>query len=173
LLLVASETILKALFLFHKVKIEDIEEAFLCAKEGWWLNRERIEQINILDLFESFSEKPPLLEIRELLCEREFDIVQDGCETNINEVKKITTYNHKFEKNCFYILPDDYSFIKTNNLLGLNMYMSDEDVDREEVLGRNVTLAKTELDRLLAFAKSEKTRKIPKKEISPTKGESQ
>ena len=53
------------------------------------------------------------------------------------------------------------------------MYMSDEDVDREEVLGRNVTLAKTELDRLLAFAKSEKTRKIPKKEISPTKGESQ
>jgi hypothetical protein len=273
LLLIASETILKALFLFHQVKIEDIEEAFLCAKEGWrFEKRDRIEQINILDLFESFSEKPPLLEIRELLCEREFDIVPEGAEWNnhlwwykkisentwtykcndtytynrdpklviqldkfkepveelkdgklvlkegyyqcsssrfnyddpdpiigvsddgsillcegyykmehqlywvrldISEIKKITPYNHKFEKNCFSILPDDYSFIKTNNLLGLNMYMSDEDVDREEVLGRNVTLAKTELDRLLAFAKSEKSRKAPKKDTNPTEGESQ
>ncbi|MEI8103119.1 MAG: hypothetical protein WCG61_06305 [Chlorobium sp.] len=286
LLLIASETILKALFLFHQVKIEDIEEAFLCAKEGWGFEkRDRIEQINILDLFESFSEKPPLLEIRELLCERVFDIVPEGAKwkdhsewykkisentwiykcndtairngnfisindtytynrdpklviqldkfkepfkelkdgqfvlkegyyqcsssrfnyddpdpiigvsddgsillregyykmecpsylvrLDISEIKKITPYNHKFEKNCFSILPDDYSFIKTNNLLGLNMYMSDEDVDREEVLGRNVTLAKTELDRLLAFAKSEKSRKAPKKDTNPTEGESQ
>ena len=75
LLLIASETILKALFLFHKGEIEDIEDIFFSAKERCY---EWITQINILDLFESFSEEPPLSKTRDILFDREFDIVPEG-----------------------------------------------------------------------------------------------
>jgi hypothetical protein len=92
---------------------------------------------------------------------------------DITKENKVTTYSHNFEKNCLSVLPDEYSFIKTNNLLGLNTYMTDDEVSKEEGFGRTVKLDKAELDKLLAFTKLEKTKKATPKDTTPTAGEAQ
>lgn len=257
LLLIASESILKALYFFHKGKVEDIEKAYSDAKDSYSGSIKRYDQINILDLIEIFSDKSPISNIRELLydcyvipegwewkcfpknlwykrvdlpaipgidcniwiasdiygTEYEYirqldDPIKSGYDYPIKQVsdngdvllyngyykfieakyrenyyiwrrmdlstaKKITTYNHKFEKNCFSILPSDLNFIKTDNLLGLNTYMTDDEVSKEEEFGRTVKLDKAELNKLLAFTKLEKTKNVTPKDTTPTAGEVQ
>ncbi len=57
-------------------------------------------------------------------------------------------------------------------MFGFNTYISDDELPKEDT-SSPTTLAKNELDKLLAFTKSEKTRTATKKDTNPTEGESQ
>jgi hypothetical protein len=94
---------------------------------------------------------------------------------NLTNEMKIKTYTHKFERNCFMILHDEYDYesIKSINLLGLNTYMTDDEVSKEEALGRTATLSKSKVDKFFAAIKSVKTKKVTPKDITPTEGEAQ
>ena len=64
-------------------------------------------------------------------------------------------YSYAFEKNALNKLPDEYAFLKTNNTLGFNTFMTDDEVSEQEALDKSIN-AKVQLDKLLAFAKKEK-----------------
>lgn len=171
LLMIASDTILKSLFFFHIGKIEDIETAYrLVGNEVNvyfdFYHPDIEKQINGLDIIEMYSNKSPLYIIREAFNEinfNELDFIENG--------KKIKIYTYVFNKNCFSILPDEYSFIKTKNMFGFNTYIPDDELPKEGT-SSPTTLAKNELDKLLAFTKSEKTKSATKKDTNPTEGES-
>jgi hypothetical protein len=232
LLMIASDTILKALFFFHRGKIEDIETAYEWAVEDVYDDFRDIhpvineKQINGLDIIELYSNKSPLYIIRKAfngINIIEYDWVDgrtvlknvygdnwgiytnrknvngenfglyteynsdkfykknsstlygdypEWIEIDLSKAKKIKTYTYVFNKICFNILPEEYSFIKTNNMFGFNTYIPDDELPKEET-SSPTTLAKNELDKLLAFTKSEKTRTVTKKDTNPTEGESQ
>ena len=199
LLMIASDTILKALFFFHRGKIEEIEEEYSYAFD--YVQSELSDPvregnlINGLDVIEGYSEESPLYIIRAAfnnlyIIQKDDNIFvsavyenkyhrthiggnnYESIKTDSSKLKKLRTYNYVFDKKCFSILPDEYSFIKTNNMLGFNTYIPDDELPKEET-SSPTTLAKNELDKLLAFTKSEKTRTATKKDTNPTEGESQ
>ncbi|MDT8413682.1 MAG: hypothetical protein RQ875_14560 [Vicingaceae bacterium] len=65
-------------------------------------------------------------------------------------------YSYAFEKDALQKLPKEYDYLKTDNILGFNTFMTDNDVKDKETL--NHAINKTiELDKLLAFTKKEKS----------------
>jgi hypothetical protein len=64
-------------------------------------------------------------------------------------------YSYVFEKNALSLLPNEYAFLKTDNALGFNTFMTDEEISQQEALV-NAMEKKLALDKLLAFTKKEK-----------------
>ena len=73
----------------------------------------------------------------------------------VDEKAWTNLYSYAFEKDALHKLPNEYAFLKTDNTLGFNTFMTDEEVSEQEALDKTFS-AKVELDKLLAFAKKEK-----------------
>lgn len=64
-------------------------------------------------------------------------------------------YRSAFKKNALDTLPSRYAILKTDNSLGFNTFMADDEVFKQEALDKTIN-AKVEVDKLFAFTKKEK-----------------
>lgn len=146
LLLIASDNVLMALF-GHNVNTKDYLESGL---DGF-VHDDFIDRPNILDSVEEFVSISPFFRLRLLICDN------------------LKLYSYAFKKNYLSMLPDEYAFLKTDNTLGFNTLMSDEEVLEQEALDKSIN-SNVQLDKLLAFAKKEKQARPAK---TKTVGEAQ
>lgn len=152
LLLIASDTVIDVLFfgLFKKHNpnrdFESWEEDWaewgrnIINQKSYWKMPNCLNRPNILDSIEEFVEINPFWRLRDYFSCYE------------NEWKM---YSFSFEKNALNNLPDEYAFLKTDNTLGFNTFMTDDEVSEQEALDKSIN-SKVQLDKLLAFAKKEK-----------------
>lgn len=134
LLLIASDNVLMALF-GHDV---DTKIYLDCGLNGFHYDvSDSGNRPNILDTVEDFVTTSPFFRLRLLITEN------------------LKLYSYAFKKNYLNTLPEEYAFIKTDNTLGFNTFMTDDEVSEQEALDKTFS-AKTDLDKLLAFAKKEK-----------------
>lgn len=135
LLLIASNTVLETLFGHNDEVLRSLESGLNGFSMGDlvdFFNRD-----NILDSIEDLLNSSPFFRLRYIF---------EG-------IDKLHCF--AFEKNALNTLPNEYAFLKTDNTLGFNTFMTDDKVSEQEVLDRTIS-AKTEVDKLLAFAKKEK-----------------
>jgi hypothetical protein len=156
LLLIASDTLIEVLFykLFDKLASDNLLEDF---KEGWdqWGSEgdwsyemtKFFDKPNILDSIEACIEINPFWRLRDYFSSW--------------GMKDFKMYSFPFKRNSLNNLSDEYKFLKTDNTLGFNTYMTDDEVCELEALEKSVN-AKLEADRLLAFAKKEKQARLSK-----------
>jgi|GEM_PF-6293007 len=147
LLLIATDTVIDALF--HRV-IHNLESRIGMGR--WEDIRDevrmnifndcgvRIDNFNILDNIEELVKFQPFGNLRAAFTD---------------EPEWENLYSYVFEKNSLLKLPKEYAFLKTDNTLGFNTFMTDDEVSEQEALDKTIS-AKIELDKLLAFAKKEK-----------------
>jgi hypothetical protein len=165
LLLIATDTVIDALFYrvirnhyYWEGRSEaDGRSAWEgCKYEsiGSSLNELRLSNINMLDNIEELIAAPLFMVIRGVFLDAK------GW-TNL--------YSYAFEKDALHKLPNDYAFLKTENTLGFNTFMTNDEVSEQEALDKTIN-AKANLDKLLAFAKKEKQARAAK---SKTAGEPQ
>lgn len=144
LLLIASDAVIEVLF-FHHPDFSYLKE----------LGREHIDEQdffkrpNILDTVEEFVSAPPFFRVR-FFCE--------------GWGNSIPLYIFSFKKNCLNKLPNEYSFLKTNNVIGFNTFMTDDDVSEQDALD-GIINANVEADKLVAFAKKENQGRKQEKSI--------
>jgi hypothetical protein len=151
-LLIASNSVLKALFTDERMKFDDYHlldyEGTYNAAEGGFFDRS-----NVLDTIEEFVATSPFWRLRAV-----FEDFWEGL------------YRYAFKKNALNKLPDDLAFLKTDNILGFNTFMTDDEVSEQEDLDKPISVKKAELDKLLAFAKKEKqTRPVKTKSAGEAK----
>ena len=151
LLLIASDTVIDALF-YRVIRNNYYWEGHseTDGQSSWEgckyecidssMNQLRLCNINILDNIEELIAAPLFMVIRGVF-------LDNNGWTNL--------YSYAFKKNALNKLPNEYAFLKTNNTLGFNTFMTDEEVSEQEALDKTFS-AKVELDKLLAFAKKEK-----------------
>lgn len=144
LLLIASDTVLEVLFDDESMKAGDKHQldyvsGHYCGDETEFYNRS-----NVLDTFEEFIAAPPFWRLRAVLADFWTGL-----------------YSYAFKKNALNNLPNEYAFLKTDNILGFNTFMTDDQVSKQEVLDKAID-TKVELDKLLAFAKKEKQTRTAK-----------
>lgn len=159
LLLIASDNIIDALFFRF---IERLVPDCGLPEETWsiWY-AEMMTDWRRYDMSHFLMNSPNVLDGIEFLIEIDpFNRLRDYLSCWIKESKseeggQKKIYNIAFEKNSLVSLPDEYAFLKTDNVLGFNTYMSDYEVSQLEALEKSVN-AKLEADKLLAFAKKEK-----------------
>jgi hypothetical protein len=97
------------------------------------------------------------------------DVFSQGLEEKLSEgiaiydehEEEFYIHSYAFEKNALQKLPNEYAFLKTDNVLGFNTFMTDDEVSQQEALDKAIN-KKVELDRLLAFTKKEKQAKAAK-----------
>jgi hypothetical protein len=148
LLLVATDTILKVLF-NHDGALDALNTDFSIYKFRF------IKQPNILEAIEELVEWPPFLRLR-------ITVFSASRSTD-------SLYRYTFKKNSLNNLPNEYAFLKTDNALGFNTFMTDDEISEQEALTETFS-ARIELDKLLAFAKKEKqTRPLKTKPAGETK----
>lgn len=147
LLLIASDAVIDALF--HQV-IHNLESRIGMGR--WEDIRDevrmnilndcgvRIDSFNILDNIEELVKFQPFGNLRVAFTD---------------EPEWENLYSYVFEKNSLLKLPKEYAFLKTDNILGFNTFITDDEVSEQEALDKTIS-AKIELDKLLAFAKKEK-----------------
>lgn len=153
LLLIASDTVIDALF--HRVIHKEyyLEGRTEADSQSMWERcfdevkcnafndyGVRIDNLNILDNIEELVKFQPLGTLKAVF---------------IGAPGWVNLYSYAFEKDALFKLPKEYAFLKTNNTLGFNTFMTDDEVSEQETLDKTVG-AKIELDKLLAFAKKEK-----------------
>jgi hypothetical protein len=151
LLLIASDTVIDALFfsLFKRFNMDDFESwngdwkawSELGSLNRYPLMAKCFDRPNIIDSIEDFIEINPFWRLRDY-----FACYEENWKM----------YGFPFEKNALNKLPDEYSFLKTDNILGFNTFMTDEEVSEQEDLDKPISVKKAEVDKLLAFAKKEK-----------------
>jgi hypothetical protein len=140
LLLIASDSVIAVLFNDEKMKVGDdtnyldYVNEFVC-EEARFYNRS-----NVLDTIEEFVEISPFWRLRAVFD----DDIWDGL------------YCYVFKKTALNKLPNDYDLIKTDNILGFNTFMTDDEVFEQEDLDKPISVKRAELDKLLAIAKQEK-----------------
>jgi len=136
LLLIASDTVLATLF-SHEASVTGLEYGLDGICGGDLLDF--FEHDNILDSIEDLlNNSSPFFRLRHAI----FD-----------DSPKL--YRSAFKKNALNTLPNEYAFLKTDNSLGFNTFMADDEVFEQEALDKTIN-AKVEVDKLLAFAKKEK-----------------
>lgn len=151
LLLIASDTVIDVLFfgLYKKHNQNHDLESWADDWDEWggniqlqpnWKMRSCFNRPNILDSIEEFVEINPFWRLRDY-----FSCYEKGWKM----------YNYPFEKMALNNLPDEYAFLKTDNTLGFNTFMSDDEISEQEAFTKTFS-ARIELDKLLAFAKKEK-----------------
>lgn len=146
LLLIASNTVLATLF-------SDKGDEILCPFEeglnGFSMGDlvDIFDRDNILDSIEDLLNISPFFRLRYI-----FD-----------EYGKL--YCSAFKKNVLNTLPNEYAFLKTDNMLGFNTFMTDDEVSEQEALDKTIS-AKVEIDKLLAFAKKEKLARPTKTKLT-------
>jgi hypothetical protein len=137
LLLIASDNVLMALF-GHDVNTKSYLENGL---DGFvyndYIDRNILDTPNSLDTVEEFVSISPFFRLRLLIDDN------------------LKLYSYAFKKNYLSILPDEYAFLKTDNTLGFNTFMTDDEVYEQEALDKSIN-SNVQLDKLLAFAKKEK-----------------
>jgi hypothetical protein len=155
LLLIASDTLIYTLFFpyFNKISGGWDLEAWDSDWDEWRPDSVRYSKItkcfnrpNIIDSIEDFVEINPFWRLRDYF---------------YNWEQNWKMYNFSFEKNALNNLPDEFTFLKTDNSLGFNTFMSDTEVFKQEAQD-NLIGAKVELDKLLAFTKKEKQARTAK-----------
>lgn len=152
LLLIASDTVIDVLF-FGLYKKHNPNQDFESWENDWhawgdnniqlqpnWKMERCFNRPNILDSIEEFVEINPFWRLRDYFSCYE---------------KDWKMYNYPFEKMALNNLPDEYAFLKTDNILGFNTFMTDDEISEQEALTKTFS-ARIELDKLLAFAKKEK-----------------
>ncbi|MGZ8173717.1 MULTISPECIES: hypothetical protein [Methylobacter] len=149
LLLIASDTVIDVLFFsLFKECLGTIDPDFWVSDWNEWeiVLEPHIKMYhcfnrpNILDSIEEFVNISPFWRLRDYFSGYEADWKM---------------YSYPFEKKALNNLPDDYTFLKTDNILGFNTFMTDDEVSKQEALDKTIS-AKIDLDKLLAFAKKEK-----------------
>jgi hypothetical protein len=153
LLLIASDTVIDALFYRVIHKEYYLEGRTESDSQSMWERcfdevkcnafndyGVRIDNLNILDNIEELVKFQPLGTLR---------AVFTGAPEWVN------LYSYTFEKDALLKLPKEYAFLKTDNTLGFNTFMTDDEVSEQEALDKTIS-AKINLDKLLAFAKKEK-----------------
>lgn len=137
LLLIATDNVLMALF----GNDFDTKNCLECGLSGFSYDvADSDNRPNILDTLEEFVTTSPFYRLRTLISDH------------------LKLYNYAFKKNYLNTLPDAYAFLKTDNTLGFNTFMTDDEVSEQEALDKTFS-AKAEFDTLLAFAKKEKQTK--------------
>jgi hypothetical protein len=109
---------------------------------------------NILDIIESVIEIPPLWRLRCICKDKVF----------------VNLYNYPFERYALGKLPPEYGPLRVENSIGFNVFMSDEEVSKQE-LQHNQINTKAGTDRLLALIQQEKLAKREKSQQQLTKKE--
>jgi hypothetical protein len=136
LLLISSDTILKALFDDKELKNgEDHHLDYVsdyCGPEKLFYNR-----FNVIDIIEGFVEASPFWGLRYVL---------DGR----------SLYNYAFRRGALDNLPDEHDCFKTDNSLGFNTFMTDDYVSKQKTLDIEIDELDKYLKKYLAFDKKEK-----------------
>jgi hypothetical protein len=151
LLLIASDTVIDVLFFglykkhnpsldFESWGYDWDEWGHNINQKSYWKMHHCFNRPNILDSIEEFVDINPFWRLRDYFSCYE---------------KDWKMYSSPFEKKALNNLPDEYAFLKTDNTLGFNTFMTDHDVSELEALDKTIS-AKVEVDKLLAFAKKEK-----------------
>jgi hypothetical protein len=160
LLLIANDTILTALFheFLEEGHAETIEE-FLDGG-GWTdLNIETgvyLEHLfitnNAVDAIESFITKySPFGKIRLIMNK----IADDNEDNEKISQYKDAMYSFPFESNALKNLPDDYDFLKLDNALGFNPFMTDEQIEAIKLV-EEISALFNKKDRLAEIMAKEK-----------------
>jgi hypothetical protein len=130
LLLIASDKVLEALFDQDKEILLDGSEIY--GQELYFSIRP-----NVIDSIEEFVSTSP------------FWILREGFAAHSSKV----LYRYAFERDAMNRLPDEYVFLKTDNILGFNTFMTDDEVELAEVVQ---AFDRKKLDKLLAFDKKQR-----------------
>jgi hypothetical protein len=143
LLLIASDTLLAALF---SSKDEELDFSDYSRNISQYGSEEEFfyNRPSILDTIEDFVKTSPLWWIRNYC-----DFNHDG----------LALYRYFFEKTALLKLPEEYAFLKDENALGFNTFITDDQVSAQEDADRTVKIKNAELDKLLTFARKEKLAK--------------
>jgi hypothetical protein len=103
---------------------------------------------NILDVIESIIEIPPLWRLRAIF-------------SGYRQSQKVNLYDLSFKRYELANLPPEYSLLRVENSIGFNVFMSDDEVSKQELQHSQIN-TKAATDSLLAVIQQEKLAKIKK-----------
>jgi hypothetical protein len=165
LLMVASETVLNELF-------SDYDEENSGEYDYGFENsdfRDEFQELgghmaycspNILDVIESIIEIPPLWRLRAIF---------SGFYSRRSQ--KVNLYDLSFKRYALANLPPEYGPLRVENSTGFNVFMSDDEVSKQELQHSQIN-TKAPTDRLLAVIQQEKLATKKKSEDQFTNKES-
>ena len=106
---------------------------------------------NAFDTIEKFVTQTPFEKLR--------DIIFFTLEKKYKDFHKNTMFTYPFKKDALNKLPSHFDFLKTDNALGFNTFMTDDDVsvlEKSDIAFANDVISKISFNKLLEFAKKEK-----------------